>query len=72
MGIVIGLAVLCLVVAGLLAYWLVMITLFVIGLVFLFWAVLFMVVFGDPYVGALCSVFATAISMWLFSLRAEK
>jgi len=58
---------------GFIAYWVVMITLFMIGIVFVFWAVVFAMLFGgDPYAGALCSVFATGITFWLFSLHSEK
>lgn len=54
----IGLAI---VIAGFIAYWIVMITLFVVVAVFLFWLGIFAKAFGDLYVGGLCSVFARGL-----------
>lgn len=72
LALLIGLAIIGLIIAGFIAYWLVMITLFIIGAIFVFWAVLFALLFGDPYVGGLCSVFATGITFWLIGFREDK
>ena len=72
MTIIIALLVGIAIIAGILAYWVLMATLFVIGIVFAFWAVLFAMIFGDPYVGGVCSVFATGFTIWLYSLNSEK
>jgi hypothetical protein len=71
-ALLVGLAIVGLVILGFIAYWLVMITLFVIAAVFIFWAVIFGLIFGDPYVGSLCSVFATGVTFWLFNSRGDK
>lgn len=49
-----------------------MIMFFILVAIFLFWAAVFALIFGDPYVGSLCAVFATGITLWLFSLREGK
>lgn len=75
MGIIallVGLAIVGLIIAGFIAYWIVMISLFIAGAVFVFWAVIFALLFGDPYVGALCSIFATGITFWLFNMSGDK
>lgn len=72
LALLLGLAVIGLVIAGFIAYWIVMIMLFVLAAVFIFWALLFGYVIGDPYAGSLCSLFATGITFWLFSLREGK
>lgn len=71
-GLLVSLAIVGLVIAGFIAYWIVMIMFFILVAIFLFWATVFALIFGDPYVGSLCSVFATGITLWLFSLRGEK
>jgi hypothetical protein len=72
MTIIIALLVGIAIIAGIVAYWIVMATLIVIGLVLAFWAVVFAIIFGDPYVGGICSVVATGFTIWLYSLHAEK
>jgi hypothetical protein len=71
-ALLVSLAIVGLVIVGFITYWLVMITLFVIAAVFIFWAVIFGLLFGDPYVGSLCSVFATGVTFWLFNSRVDK
>jgi hypothetical protein len=56
---------------ALIAYWAVMLMLFIIWVVFLFWAAIFTYIFGDPYSGSLCSVFATAITFWLYGMHSD-
>lgn len=72
LALLLGLAVIGLVIAGFIVYWMVMIMFFILVAIFLFWAMVFALIFGDPYVGALCAVFATGLSFWLFSLRGER
>ena len=55
------------VIAAFIAYWVVMATLIVIGMVFVFWAFVFAGVFGDPYVGSLCSIIATVITLLVYN-----
>lgn len=55
------------IIAGIVAYWVIMATLIVIGLVLAFWAVLFAIIFGDPYIAGMCSVVATGLTFWLYS-----
>ena len=66
MGIVallIGIAV----IAGLILYGVVLVMLFILGIVFAFWAFLFAYLFGDPYLGGLCSIFATCLTFWFYN-----
>lgn len=72
MTLIIALLVGIAIIAGILTYWIIMATLFVIGIIFAFWAVLFAMVFGDPYVGGLCSVFATGFTIWLYGIYSDK
>jgi uncharacterized metal-binding protein len=60
------------VIIGFLAYWLIMATLFVIGVIFIFWAFLIAMISGDPYVGGVGGVFATVLTLWLWSVYNEK
>lgn len=71
-GLLVSLAIVGLVIAGFITYWIVMIMFFILVAIFLFWAAVFALIFGDPYVGSLCAVFATGITLWLFSLREGK
>lgn len=57
---------------ALIAYWFIMITLIAIGFVLAFWAVIFATIFGDPYVGGVCSVFATGLTFWLYNKYDDK
>jgi hypothetical protein len=67
MAFIIALLVGLAVIAGIVAYWIVMATIIVIGLVLVSWAVLFAMIFGDPYVGGICSVFATGLTFWFYN-----
>lgn len=53
-------------------YWVVMAMLIALGVVFVFWAVLFSFIFKDPYVGVLCSVFATGFTIWAIVTYSDK
>lgn len=55
------------VIAAFIAYWVVMATLIVIGMVFVFWAFVFPGVFGDQYIGSLCSIIATVITLLVYN-----
>lgn len=70
-ALLIGIAIVGLAIFGFIAYWVVMATLLILGMVFVFWAVLFAFAFGDPYLGSLCSVVATGITFWLYSIRGD-
>ena len=67
MTLIIALLVGLAVIAGIIAYWIIMATLIVIGIIFAFWAVLFAILFGDPYIAGMCSVVATGLTFWLYS-----
>lgn len=56
------------VIAGIIAYWIILATLFLIGIVFVFWVFVFAYLSGDPYVGGICAVFATVLTLWLYDL----
>jgi hypothetical protein len=50
-----------------------MLTFIGIGVLFVFWTFVFAVVFKDPYIGSICSVFATPLTLWVLSaLGSEK
>lgn len=72
MAFIIALLVGIAIIAGIIAYWIVMATLIVIGLVLAFWAVVFAIIFGDPYVGGLCSVVATGLTIMLYGIYSER
>lgn len=72
MALIISLLVGIAIIAGIIAYWVMMATLFVIGLVLAFWAVVFAMIFGDPYVGGVCSVFATGLTIMLYGIYSDK
>lgn len=71
-ALLIGLGIVVLVIVGFIAYWLIMLTLIALGVLFVFWAVVFAYVFKDPYIGSLCSVFATLLTLWAFGLFSDK
>lgn len=60
------------VIAGIVAYWIIMATLFVIGIVLVFWAFVFAYLTGDPYVGGVCSVVATGLTFLLYGEYGDK
>ena len=68
LALLVGLAV----IAGIVAYWIVMATLIVIGIIFAIWAVIFAAIFGDPYVGGVCSVFATGLTIVLYGIYSDR
>lgn len=60
------------VIIGFIVYWTIMATLFVLGIVLVFWVVLIAMVVGDPYVGGVGGVCATGLTLWLWSVHNEK
>lgn len=66
MTIIIALLLAIAVIAGIVAYWIIMATLFVIGIIFAFWVLVFAYLIGDPYVAGVCAVFATGLTLWLY------
>lgn len=66
MTIIIGLLLAIAVVVEIVIYWIIMATLFLIGIVFVFWAILSAFIFGDPYVGGVCSILATGLTFWFY------
>lgn len=71
LALLIGLGIGVLAIVVFITYWVVMAMLLILGIVFVFWAVLFTILFGDPYVGSLCSVVATGMTFWLYSIRGD-
>lgn len=71
-ALLIGLAVVGLIILGFIAYWVVMAMLIALGVVFVFWAVVFAFIFKDPYVTALCSVFATGLTFWALGTYCDR
>ena len=67
-----GLAVVGLVILGFIAYWVVMAMLIALSVVFIFWAVVFAFIFKDPYIGSLCSIFATGLTFWALGTFNDK
>jgi hypothetical protein len=72
MALLIGLGIGFLVIAGFIAYWMIMLTLIILGAVFVFWAFVFSYFFNDPYIGGICSVFATGLSLWAYGAYSNK
>lgn len=68
MALMVGIAI----IAGIVVYWIVMATLFVIGIVVVFWAFVFAYLSGDLYVGGLCSIFATGLTFWLYGFYSDR
>ena len=65
MALILGLIVAVLLVAGFIAYWLIMISLFVLCAVFLFWYFVFISLFHDNIMLILpCTVIATGLCIW--------
>jgi len=60
------------VIAGIVAYWIIMATLFVIGIIFAFWVLVFAYLIGDPYVAGICAVFATGLTFLLYGEYSDK
>lgn len=72
LAILVGLGVVVLVITGFIMYWLFMAMLIVLGVVFVFWAVVFAMIFGNPIIGGLCSVVATALTFWAVNAYGNK
>ncbi|MGZ8258125.1 MAG: hypothetical protein ACXWTR_03005 [Methylotenera sp.] len=72
MAFIIALLVGIAIIAGIIAYWIVMLMLIILGIVFAFWAFLFAYLSGDPYIGGVCSVFATGLTFWLYITYSDR
>lgn len=68
----IGLGIVVLVILGFMAYWLIMLSLIALGVLFIFLAVVFAYVSKDPYTGALCSLFASGLTIWIYIDRQKE
>jgi membrane protein implicated in regulation of membrane protease activity len=67
MGIIIGLLIAGLAIAGFIIYWAIVLTLFALAITFTFWRLLFTQLLHDPAAGLLCAVVATGLTIWAFS-----
>lgn len=72
MTIIVALLLAIALIAGIVAYWIIMATLFVIGIIFAFWVFVFAYITGDPYVAGVCAVLATGLTLWLYGLNSKK
>lgn len=54
-------------IAAFLAYWAVILTLIMLGIIFLFWVFVIAYCVGDLYLAELCAIPATLVSIYIYS-----